>query len=1156
MKKIIKQLITKLTLLTPPYNPVTLKEIFDLYPQLETASIPTNIQAHSESLLTLKKLVEAYFNLARADLQHQKIQSFQTKENSLQTKITELQEKVRRGTEDLNAIFLKIIPQLNEFLRTNNTSVPQYTALTDIETPKMVAAVKQYTQDLNATKRELDSRAAKLTVIQLKRKIQELMGIISSLKVVCSPEDSVDRFKGKIFSVNLIIKQLTEIEPKANELHKKLAELIRVNEIQLKTKSIDTELAAVKIELETIQLELNIHTLDITLKGILSKQFSESTNVTDLITSYKNKVESVWSYLNVYSWKSYIQDSKTYTDEQKKAQASVSYLELLQTQKNRQKHIQTLETNKNGLVTLPLGTPNSTDVDQAINQLIEQAKILLKECPLLTLPSYITSSTSALDFNKTLADLTSTIPEKLQHNKVVLAKLNDLSDTEEQLDNFRTQFNLLATNDSHLPSEDELRIQIGERASKNSTRESVTQQLDLCNSFNGQATHLEQLTKQYNDFTLEKQSLGAKLSDALVQVSQQDQTKTFSEQLAVLQAKTVDTFATIKQLPLLNDIDDAEEVAPLDVLVQPLVPLVPNSQNKEPSTSPSIVTATLAEITNTTVLQTLDPTKQPQQSIESISAAMPSVTDPQKLSTVVALTSEKLHPLIPKPLSSEEIQKRQPGPVTLLSSNAIQSPKVLQQNPSKSISSEDEIVTHPLNIVDLHPDDETDAELSASDSNMDEVDATIIEGSPRQEPMGAFDIFDTWIAHPTIEASGSTVKQPGTPESSTHSPVSSPLLDSVENRKEDHADQSLLGRSGIVPAQLQSDELSDSSEQTPVHPTEVTASLDPDQAELIILVSPSSVPMVFDKQLQKDELSDPSLLLSPTLVKQNDSDEDEQPINTASPVSPPLELSPTRTVDKPGLTLNLSAQVATELTLPSPQTPTECQKRKAWHGEILLLLAMHPAEIQDWYQNIYSACELYVKDNPSSFQPSQLIRDILFELQHKTNLSVISTYMRLCPNPSKDLNNLLILKPNLPLLNNPFDQATILQDSPPEFKPLYAQYLKLKKDYPVEGALLLQAIQSLHLAKELLDDPNSSITANQIPRISQDPRYESLKRHRGFFKVWEAIEDFFRLIIGKIKGQTDYEYTNKPCFFRTKTTQLIEEADLKVQKDLQSMSVD
>ena len=158
--------------------------------------------------------------------------------------------------------------------------------------------------------------------------------------------------------------------------------------------------------------------------------------------------------------------------------------------------------------------------------------------------------------------------------------------------------------------------------------------------------------------------------------------------------------------------------------------------------------------------------------------------------------------------------------------------------------------------------------------------------------------------------------------------------------------------------------------------------------------------------------------------------------------------------------------------------------------------------------------------------------------------------MRLCPVPEIDLNKLLSFKPDLPLVGEPFDEITELQDAPAELQPLYAQYRKLKKEHPIEGELLLQAIHSLHMAKIFIATPHSNISATQLPSLSRDPRYEPLKRHRGFFKVWEAIEDFCRMLIGKIMGQAEFEYTKRPCFFRTKSAQLVEEADLIIQKDL------
>jgi hypothetical protein len=109
--------------------------------------------------------------------------------------------------------------------------------------------------------------------------------------------------------------------------------------------------------------------------------------------------------------------------------------------------------------------------------------------------------------------------------------------------------------------------------------------------------------------------------------------------------------------------------------------------------------------------------------------------------------------------------------------------------------------------------------------------------------------------------------------------------------------------------------------------------------------------------------------------------------------------------------------------------------------------------------------------------------------------------------------------------------------------------MALKKNYPVESELLLQAIRYLRMAKISLADSKLHNYTAHIPSLLLDPRYELLKRHRGFFKVWEALEDFCRMILGKITGKKEYEYNQKACFFKTKSAQLVEEADLLLQKE-------
>jgi hypothetical protein len=214
-----------------------------------------------------------------------------------------------------------------------------------------------------------------------------------------------------------------------------------------------------------------------------------------------------------------------------------------------------------------------------------------------------------------------------------------------------------------------------------------------------------------------------------------------------------------------------------------------------------------------------------------------------------------------------------------------------------------------------------------------------------------------------------------------------------------------------------------------------------------------------------------------------------------------------------------------------------------WHHEILGYLNKFPADIQNWYTEVYNKVRKELNSELYCYKAAHIVRDFLFEIEHKDNTDVIRAYMRLCSQPAQDIGPLLALKPSLLITDEPYNETDIMMDCPKELKKHYEHYATLKKEHPIEAELFLQAVRSVHMVQLYAKLPNRTITAEQIPSLATDPRYEPLKRHRGFIKVWEFLEDLCRLILGKIQNQPEYEYSKRPCLFNTKSHRLIKEAD-------------
>ena len=218
-----------------------------------------------------------------------------------------------------------------------------------------------------------------------------------------------------------------------------------------------------------------------------------------------------------------------------------------------------------------------------------------------------------------------------------------------------------------------------------------------------------------------------------------------------------------------------------------------------------------------------------------------------------------------------------------------------------------------------------------------------------------------------------------------------------------------------------------------------------------------------------------------------------------------------------------------------------------WHNAILDLLDKQPEEIKNWYLELYSVTELALKQTPYSYKYSHLIRDIFFELQTKQDINLLYIYKNKCPDPKGNCEFLLMYKPNIQISEN-FSEDLDKEPALPEpLKRLNNQYKNLKLNHPIPAELLLQIIESLY---SIYKDPTRNSPTFMMPPIIEDPRYDILKRHRGALKIWEVIEDFCRWILGKITGKPEYEYSKKPCFFKTHTEELVEETELFITCNL------
>lgn len=1077
MRETIQQLMTDLSALTSPFNPVDLKKIFDRYPMSGTNSIPPQLAKHVEQLTALSKLVDLSFNLAlqrhSLNIQQKNLESLISQDKEIQTNIRVFHEQIIKSAMAINSSFQEIMPLINEALQKQNPLAQIYSSSADTKTK--INAVEQFYKQLSKISREFDTPSAKLRLLQLKNRITHLIFELGTLGVICSADNGIDRFHKISSSVTLTIKQLKEVQPKIIELQKNFAQQISANDVKLKIQEIESQSADVVKELELTQLEISINTLEIVIKDRLQQEFKLAPDKAGLLINYENKIDSAYSYANPYAWREWWQDSKKYDEEQAEYRSSVSFLNLLAQELKLQKSITYLLKQKNALTELPMSTPSSAENTDDISKLIAQAKILFAEYQVLNKPGSLQSSTSASDFYLVLLANIPIVELKLEHKNSALIKLGELILADTELDQLRTQFEFWADNDSLLPSETELIQLVSQLQSQNPAIETVENNLDLCKSFLDNAKKFQLLVKQHIDALSNKKVIENKLESAKIISSKQDQLSNISDQLSALQNEIGISIDQIKLLTLPSKLQ--EQLVPTSELLTP-------KQTLDLSTS---------------LINSID-----QQSSNTLDHTL---HEPPSLQPIIVYGADKV---LKKTLSSEELHDKLTASFVQIDTNLEQSspllPKKSDKRPHHSAPTTNSVTLKPI------------------EPNQNEKASEQSDSVPHQDQP-----LDTHATH-------------------NHIP---PELTLQESRLDS------------VPLDVQKIAQSPLKARQPLE--------QPQNLQQVVQVQP----LCFIENKMSNENPEPSVIHGPNL---NDSSHHSQHrlvqnnnfVLESSSLSESPEINDANSEssihESPGLASPLLAadRKSVETPVPlediplNPKIPLtkqqiESQKRHSWHQQNLRLLQKQPSDVQEWYQNTYIACNDYLITNPASFKPSYLLRDILFELEHKLDLNIIRAYMRLCPNPAKDINNLLSLKPDLPLVHAPFDEKKELQDAPSELKPLYAQYIKLKQTYPVESELILQAIRSVRTVKLFMSMQNAKISTAHFPSLSQDPRFEPLQRHRGFFKIWEALEDFFRLIIGKVLGQAEYEFTKKPCFFKTKSAQLIEEADRMIQADLPPM---
>ncbi|CAM2934109.1 TPA: interaptin [Legionella pneumophila] len=1108
MNEIILHLMNEISALTPPINPLNLKQIFSstLLPE---GKAPVEVESQLNLLLLIKKYVDEYSSLAEEQEEYkrkkQKQDEVMKKGEELQRKISDLAKKIELAKSELNPLYKEIEPKANEVLSKQNPLAPPYKFPEYGEVQKSIV-VGHYSY-LFKTSKEIETTRAKLKLVLLKNKWHALMTDLSQLGIQPPvEEDAVDSLQKFTAAVELEIKKLTRSCEKWDELQKRFAKQLSATDINKKETELEKQIELLLKDLGRIEATVTNHSLVPDLKAELIRKFQESEDPQGLIQEYQNQIDGILSNFNPSSWLSWYSDS-SYSDKQQKLKDSVSFLQLLAQQKELKiKHHELVKQQELLIKAIPETRSNEEDIS-IYKKLVPDAIDLINEIPIQSIPNFVLPSglsydSSPADFYLVLLILMPKVSEKKEQYSQALEKLQEMPALGKQIHQLRSGYDLPATMDVQLPSLQEAEENKDTLNTEDPLKEELQSQIKLCHSYLETAKQIDLLMKNHGQTTNEAKALIEQLRLISNQPLKNEDINSIKEDLSTLANQIQSLVSELNQLPLPNltgeKIDPSLEKQ--EIAVDKAIPITVELMHP----------AQVFQIGNDSHLE-----KRQQDNEEE---------------TPVVLESSRPHQVIhQEPESLVELGQIDNGheiPVVLESTHPPQIIHTESESAGKKqrVEVEQEIpvvleLTRPSSMV------EKDSGVTVEKLEVTErQDTPIVLESTRTTPMVQKDSgLSGEKQHKEIEQ-----EIPAVPELTLRPQVVQQGSESSEEQQVPNGQETLA-----VVKSSPSEPLRPSTPEVPV-----------------ISRKPNGLSL-FNGH---DELSEDNILAffdeagnQITISSEEDSETlaiDRGKVNSLG-IDKAFKEEPVSTGHELDKLSNPQHQESAPNISPLPPSSILLkQKLDSFHVQNMEYIKQQSEEIQLWYKGLYDAAQSSCLNEALGLKALHLFKDILFELENQNDLSVLLAYKRMCPNPLQDIQNILRLKPALPILDESIDEEQQLKNWPEELQKFHQQYVKLKKEHPLEAELFIQATHSLISIKHLMELPDAKTSSREaMPLITQDPRYEPLKRHRGFIKAWEYIEDFFRMLIGKLTGQDEYEYSKRPCFFKTRSHRLLEEAD-------------
>ncbi len=1136
MNEIILHLMNEISALTPPINPLNLKQIFSstLLPE---GKAPVEVESQLNLLLLIKKYVDEYSSLAEEQEEYKrkkhKLDEVMKKGEELQRKISDLAKKIEHAKNELNPLYKEIEPKANEVLSKQNPLAPPYKFPEYGEVQKSIV-VGHYSY-LFKTSKEIETTRAKLKLVLLKNKWNALMTDLSQLGIQPPvEEDAVDSLQKFTAAVELEIKKLTRACEKWDELQKRFAKQLSATDINKKETELEKQIELLLKDLGRIETAVTNHSLAPDLKAELIRKFQESEDPQGLIQEYQNQIDGLLSNFNPSSWLSWYSDSN-YSDNQQKLKNSVSFLQLLAQQKELKiKHHELVKQQELLIEAIPEIPSNEEDIS-IYKKLVPDAIDLINEIPIESIPNFVLPSglsydSSPADFYLVLLILMPKISEKKEQFSQALEKLQEMPALGKQIQQLRSGYDLPITMDVQLPSLHEAEENKDSLNEEDPLKEELQSQIKLCQSYLETAKQIDLLMKDHGQTTNEAKALIEQLRLISNQPLKNEDINSIKEDLSTLANQIQSLVSELNQLPLPN-LNDEKIDPPLEkqeIAVDKAIPLTVELMNPaqviQIGNDSHIEKQQLDNEEETpVVLESLRPRPVIHKESESITQKL-QVDNGHEMPVVLDSTCPPQ--VIHKELESTT-EKLQVG-------NGHEIPLVLESTRSPQIIHPEPESVGKKQHVEVEQEIPVALELIRPSSMVEKDSVATVEKQQATERQETPIVLESTRPSPMVQ------KDTGLSGEKQHKEIEQeiPVIPELTPRTQVVRQDSESSLEQQVPNGQETLAFVKSSPSEPLRPS---------SPEIPVISRKPNGLSLFNGH---DELSEDNILDffdEASISSEEDSETlaiDRGKVNSLG-IDKAFKEEPVSTGHELDKLSNPQHQESAPNISPLPPSSILLkQKLDSFHVQNMEYIKQQSEEIQLWYKGLYDAAQSSCLNEALGLKALHLFKDILFELENQNDLSVLLAYKRMCPNPLQDIQNILRLKPALPILDESIDEEQQLKNWPEELQKFHQQYVKLKKEHPLEAELFIQATHSLISIKHLMELPDAKTSSREaMPLITQDPRYEPLKRHRGFIKAWEYIEDFFRMLIGKLTGQDEYEYSKRPCFFKTRSHRLLEEAD-------------